>query len=75
MDSTRFWRYVFLLTVANVLCIFLKSCLHISCKDRKHMFVNTFLKPGLHISRKDRKHIVANMYFKLYRYDLVSKLL
>ena len=34
----------FLLTVANVLCIFLKPGLPISCKDRKHMFANTFFK-------------------------------
>ena len=28
MESTRFWRKVFLLTVANVLCIFLKTGIH-----------------------------------------------
>ena len=33
---------LFLLTVAKILCIFLKSGLSISCKDRKHMFANTF---------------------------------
>ena len=31
------------LTVANVLCIFLKPGLGISCKNRKHMFADTFL--------------------------------
>ena len=31
------------LTVANVLCIFLRPGLGISCKNRKHMFADTFL--------------------------------
>ena len=31
-----------LLTVAHVLCIFLKSGLHISCKDRKHVCEHVF---------------------------------
>ena len=35
---------LFLLTVANVLCIFLKPGLPMSCKDRKHTFANTFFK-------------------------------
>ena len=34
-----FRRKFFLLTVANVLCVFSKP---ISGKDRKHMFANTF---------------------------------
>ena len=42
------------LTVANVLCIFLKPGLRISCQNRKHMFADmfrlSFLRmPCLHI--------------------------
>ena len=40
------------LTVANVLCIFLKPGLGISCKNRKHMFLLSFcvcLAIALHI--------------------------
>ena len=49
MESTRF-SGVFILTVANVLCIVLKPGLGISCKNRKHMFGDTFLLSFLRMS-------------------------
>ena len=45
------------LTVANVLCIFLKPGLGISCKNRKHMFLLSFLRmPWSSQSCNDRRY-------------------
>ena len=56
------------LTVANVLCIFLKPGLGISCKNRKHMFLSSFLRmPWSSHSCNDRRYLyftgnICNQY-------------
>ena len=48
MESTRFWmRAFFLLTVANIFCIFLKPGLHTGCKDCKLYFTCAFSEPSV----------------------------
>ena len=63
------------LTVANVLCIFLKPGLGISCKNRKHMFADTFLLSFLRMpwsshSCNDRRY----SYFIIFAIDMLTVL-
>ena len=48
IQELKLWKALdfsgkFFLTVANIICIFLKPGLGIRCKNRKYMFADTFL--------------------------------